>query len=48
MESIFGLEYEKVLMVYGEAPNPLYEISHLFSATPAGKIFSSLCAICIS
>lgn len=48
MESIFGLEYEKVLRAYGEALNPLYEILHHFFATPAAKMFSSLCAIYIS
>lgn len=48
MESIFGLEYEKVLRIYSEALNHLYEIPHHFFATPAEKIFSSLCAISIS
>ena len=43
MESILGLEYENFLILFGEALNPLYEISHHFFARPARKILSSLC-----
>lgn len=47
MESIFGLEYEKVLILSSEALNPLYKISHLIFAPLSERCFLA-CALKLS